>query len=136
MQFAQLRMVNPASWAANLNSREAKLNVGQLAVIHLRRHAFGCMVTPAELGDVDLDNLPGYEPCKNMRWIEGTRWGFLSEKHVSSYRLLKRANLALIKEAASKQVRVRSDSRNSHAPGLLKYLRQQGHDVPDPSYAS
>ncbi len=128
------QMVNPLSWAVNINAKEAKLNVGQLAVLHIRAEGLGCMVAEDTLGDVELSALPGYTYYGTATWIRDVHWGFFDEAHIASYRLVERATLELVKRAASKQREVRKASRDTHAPGLLEYLRREGHSVPSPAY--
>jgi hypothetical protein len=127
---------NELSWSVNVHNEQIKLNVGQFAVLHVRSSAFGFMLAASELHGLDLQSVPGYDYYGECPWISGTLWGFLDQDHVSSYQLLQHAHLELIRQASRKQRMVRSQSRNTHAPGLLEYLRRHGHAVPNPGYAS
>jgi hypothetical protein len=126
---------NATSWSVTDTAEVTKLNVGQLAVLHLDNCDVRLMVHAEgiqhQLAQCDVRIL------ENVKWIDGVIWVRVCEPDLpGKLTNLKAAHHRLVRSAATKQPRVREQARRIHSEAFVEYLLSQGLQVVQPAYVN
>jgi hypothetical protein len=127
--------IAPAGWSVTLKRRIVRVNVGGIVAFDMRREGVYLVVHEPTIDPAALPTLKQFDQDEAFKWIEG------ADGYLIPYSSLEPA-LSLLRAASQELVKrsvVKSDKapfKSAHSPGVLEYLRQQGHDVPDPAFYS
>lgn len=124
----------PGAWSVTLKRKYVRLNVGGIIACDLRREGLYIVVHEPSIPPDVRPTVQAYDQDSNWKYIEG------AESYLIPYGKLDPV-LSLLKAAQEELVRrtvAKSDKapfKAAHSPGVIKYLREIGFDVPDPGYA-
>jgi MoxR-like ATPase len=127
--------VSPKAWSVTMRPNAVRLNVGGVVVSRLRKAGFGITVHSPALRPTELDALQPFRTERTLTYLPGS--AFYSVPFIdfgASIPAIAKAHEQLIRAAIAKSES--APYRSAHSPGVLKYLKTLGFEVPDPSHAA
>lgn len=124
----------PGGWSVTLKERLVRLNVGSIFAMDLEANGVAVVLDSRSLDAVTRRDAADYALESNFRWLSDAAVYFVPFDELDpTLAQLRPAHEVFLRQATAKSDK--APWKSSHSPGVLKYLRSVGQDVPDPSHS-